>query len=883
MIAFILSEKVTYALGWVVFHSLWQAVLIAIVSGILLIVLRKKSSVVKYWLANFSLLSVLLAAITTFIIYSNHYQNTVDLSFTPVDYNASEVSKVVHDINCEPTEITTIQSNGIQKLSWSGFKDYINRNIYLIVTFWLLGVSVFLIKLLGGISYIYYLKAKMNFPPDEYWTEMLEKIKSKAGIRKSIELVESALVRTPIVVGYLKPMILFPIGAINRLESDEVEAILAHELAHVMRNDYFFNILQNIIEALFYFHPAVWWMSAQIRAERENCCDDKAIELCGNSMTYAKSLIRVQEMAYYSPTLAMSFSGNKKGQLLNRVQRILNQPQNRNNVIEKLVATCLVLFFVIGLSIGGNFNQNNDNVYSNRMTDNELKYSEIDARSYLKYEETNGDLDSLPINSDIKDGVYDISDPLHILHLVVKDRSVVAFNLNGLDVPASKIKDFEKLIVNSFNKKKEYDEKPIDEYSKSTKSKESIGFTIDLNDIQNNPKPTSTVQSNWVNNINDENGNSNSNVIFTNRDGYRYNFINNRNGEFIYVSKDNRNIGIIKIKDNEYYINNKVASSSQLRDFGLIKSGNSLNPIHGSFMTEDFKGNIDNGEFDKESYLEEVDKLQESINSYRNKGYNAKELNKIQKDLNHLTALINNATLKSEEDVDELQDKLDNISDNLAELDDNSKGSKGSKGSKNYDYGSLGDYNTNLKSTVYQELIKDGLLKQEATYVSINNFNMMVNNQVVSKSLLEKYKKLCEKATGKSFEQTTYYSFSYYADDEDGAFNNAYYKSNFYEKDSYGATKEENAKPFAKFINMLFDDNKISLNNKVNLYIDNNQVRIDNMNVCAEYTERYIKNIEKLVKPNSKFSIKFNGHIYDVKKGGIKIDGTLNQSFDSKD
>jgi len=881
MISFILSEKVTYALGWVVFHSLWQAVLIAIVSGILLIVLRKKSSVVKYWLANFSLLSVLLAAIITFIIYSNHYQNTVDLSFTPVDYNASEVSKVVHDLNCEPTDFASIQSNGIQKLSWSGFKDYINRNIYLIVTFWLLGVSVFLIKLLGGISYIYYLKAKMNFPPDEYWTEMLEKIKSKAGIRKSIELVESALVRTPIVVGYLKPMILFPIGAINRLESDEVEAILAHELAHVMRNDYFFNILQNIIEALFYFHPAVWWMSAQIRAERENCCDDKAIELCGNSMTYAKSLIRVQEMAFYSPSLAMSFSGNKKGQLLNRVQRILNQPQNRNNVIEKLVATCLVLFFVIGLSIGGNFNQNNDNVYSNRMTDNELNNSEIDARSYLKYEETNGDLDSLPINSDIKDGVYDISDPLHILHLVVKDRSVVAFNLNGLDVPASKIKDFEKLIVNSFNKKKEYDEKPIDEYSKSTKSKESIGFTIDLKDIQNNSQPTSTVQSSWINT--DKGDNSNSSIIFTNSDGYRYNFINNSNGEFVYVSKDNRNIGIINIKDNEYYINNKVATSSQLRDFGLIKSGNALNPIHGSFMTEDIKGNIDNGEFDKESYLEEVDNLQESINSVKNKGYNAKELNKIQKDLNQLTALINNATLKSEEDMVELQDKLDNISDNLAELDDNSKGSKGSKGSKNYDYGNFGDYNTNLKITVYQELIKDGLVKKEATYVSINNFNMMVNNQVVSKSLLEKYKKLCEKATGKPFEQTSYYSFSYYADDEEGASNNAYYKSNFYENDSKGATKEENAKPFAKFINMLFNDNKISLNNKVSLYIDNNQVKIDNMNVCAEYTERYIKNIEKLVKPNSKFSIKFNGHIYDVKKGGIKIDGTLNQSFDSKD
>jgi beta-lactamase regulating signal transducer with metallopeptidase domain len=176
---------------------------------------------------------------------------------------------------------------------------YFNRHIYLIVTIWVLGVALFMLRLLSSISYVYYLKSKMNFPADEYWQELLDGLAAKVNVQKGIELVESALVRSPMVIGHLKPVILFPIGAINRLNPNEVEAILAHELAHVMRNDYVFNIIQSVIEALFYFHPAVWWISAQIRAERDNCCDDVALELCGNSMTYAKSLVSVQEMAYY--------------------------------------------------------------------------------------------------------------------------------------------------------------------------------------------------------------------------------------------------------------------------------------------------------------------------------------------------------------------------------------------------------------------------------------------------------------------------------------------------------------------------------------------------------------------------------------------------------
>jgi hypothetical protein len=206
--------------------------------------------------------------------------------------------------------------------------------------------------LMGSVSYIYYLKNRMNFPTDEYWTDMIDNLSKKAGLKQAVELVESAMVRTPVVVGFLKPMILFPMGVINRLAPEEVEAILAHELAHVLRHDYIFNIFQSIVEALFYYHPAVWWLSGQIRNERESACDDIAINLINSKMNYAKALVTIQEMSYYPMNVALGFAGQKKNQFVMRMHRILNVQQNKTNVMEKLIATLLIVCALFGLTYG---------------------------------------------------------------------------------------------------------------------------------------------------------------------------------------------------------------------------------------------------------------------------------------------------------------------------------------------------------------------------------------------------------------------------------------------------------------------------------------------------------------------------------------------------
>jgi beta-lactamase regulating signal transducer with metallopeptidase domain/predicted nucleic acid-binding Zn-ribbon protein len=354
------TNELQYAIGWTVIHSLWQATLIAILAGITTIFLRKKTAQTKYLVHNIALFAVLLSAIVTFnIYYSNVEQISSDTPIVPIISNDN--AQAINFENIDNQLIVTGNNATTLPLSIKSLKTFFDGQIYIVVLIWLLGMGLFLLKLLGGISYVYYLRSQHNFPVDEYWSELMEDLTKKLNIKRQIALVESALVSSPVVVGYLKPMILFPLGVINKMNTEEVEAVLAHEIAHIVRHDYVFNVIQSLIEALFYFNPAVWWLSSNIRNERENCCDDIAIQLCGSSMTYAKSLVAVQEMQLFSPNFAMGFAGQRRNQLFERIQRILNQSSSKTSVMEKLFATTFIIISLIAYSFAPQNVNNNQN------------------------------------------------------------------------------------------------------------------------------------------------------------------------------------------------------------------------------------------------------------------------------------------------------------------------------------------------------------------------------------------------------------------------------------------------------------------------------------------------------------------------------------------
>jgi beta-lactamase regulating signal transducer with metallopeptidase domain len=488
------SDNLDYALGWMVIHSLWQATLIAFISGVLMLILRKKTAKLRYIVANIALLAVVVSAVVTFCLYYDFATEPAKVTFTPTTelMGAETINTTVS------TEIQNPKSETDNPLSISGFKDYFNKNIPLIVTVWILGVAIFMLKLLGGISYIYYLKKRMNFPADEYWTDMLQKLADKAGLQKGIDIVESAMVRTPMVVGHLKPLILFPMGIINRLTPEEVEAILAHELAHVMRKDFIFNILQSVVEALFYFHPAVWWLSSQIRNERESACDDIAIELINSKINYARALVAIQEMAYFPLTPSLAFAGQRKSQLMVRMQRILNQPNNKTNIMEKLIATCSLLLLMVGLTFGGNFNKNNTPSVS-EPTSSDVEYEEVDMNSYLYLPQN---ADSLPVSTEVIDGIYKYEDNTQKAEMTVRDNYVVALKVNDIDLKDNQFINYKNLIDKVLRSKK-----PSNTPSVSNDVFAQQGIQMDEYRIHmNNDKANSKMGNNEFKS-NDDNGN----------------------------------------------------------------------------------------------------------------------------------------------------------------------------------------------------------------------------------------------------------------------------------------------------------------------------------------------------------------------------------------
>lgn len=344
MIQNIFSEELIQAIGWTMIHSLWQGFAVAILMGIVMIGLQKKSAKIRHEFAFFSLFLIFIISLSTFIyLYDSAIEGeALGTTITVI----AEGGFVIENA-------TVVQSFFQQTIA------YFNEHLPLIVTLWLMGMVFFLLRLLGGLAFIQKIKTQQQQPLPAKWQTVFDKILAKFPMTRTVRIVESALAKTPMVVGYLKPVILFPVGAVNQLTQQEVEAVLSHELAHIYRNDYLLNIIQSFIEIIFYYHPAVWWISANIRMERENCCDDIAVKICGSSITYVKALVTLEEIQP-APNLAMSFSSGSKNQLLNRVKRILNQPQNKFNIMEKFTATCFLLVALLLFSFSPTQSENND-------------------------------------------------------------------------------------------------------------------------------------------------------------------------------------------------------------------------------------------------------------------------------------------------------------------------------------------------------------------------------------------------------------------------------------------------------------------------------------------------------------------------------------------
>ncbi len=172
------------------------------------------------------------------------------------------------------------------------------------------------------------------------WRLFVKRVAGELGIRKPIRLYLSENIGTPLTIGFLKPIILVPLASINHLSTQQLEAVLLHELAHIKRYDYLVNIILSAVEIGLFFNPFTQMLSKQIHKERENSCDDWVLQFQYQASDYAEALLRIAYLQT-SPALAMAATG-KKDDLLVRVKRMIGQKENRFNYRRQLLALALV-------------------------------------------------------------------------------------------------------------------------------------------------------------------------------------------------------------------------------------------------------------------------------------------------------------------------------------------------------------------------------------------------------------------------------------------------------------------------------------------------------------------------------------------------------------
>ena len=189
---------------------------------------------------------------------------------------------------------------------------------------WSMGVLFFSLRLVWGCRQVARLRRRGALAAESV-TTLVENLAARMGIARAVRVLIAGDGESPSVVGWLRPVVLVPSAALLGLTVGQLEAVLAHELAHIRRHDYLVNLLQMLAETLLFYHPVVWWVSGRMRQERELCCDDLAVRSCGNAVCYARALATLERMRVTAPALAMGSNG---GSMLHRIQRLLGAGQD---------------------------------------------------------------------------------------------------------------------------------------------------------------------------------------------------------------------------------------------------------------------------------------------------------------------------------------------------------------------------------------------------------------------------------------------------------------------------------------------------------------------------------------------------------------------------
>lgn len=307
------------AFGWSILNSLWQS---ALIYGILFIVLLSIPKLAAKYKHNLAFGSILL-------MFGCFIYNLTDilLKHLPISGTAYKVQ----NFDAHPY-LTNVPEN---------FNAKIEQYFPIVVAFYIIGILLQLFVIVRGYNQLArFKKESLSLIPNG-WNDIFQKVTANLKISKTIKFHLSSIVNVPLVIGYLKPIVLFPVALVNELDNDQVEAILIHELSHIRRNDFLLNLIKTAIETFLFFNPFVWMAGRFIHIEREHACDDLVLKLTGKPLNYAHALLKLELLKdKNSPAYALAATG-KTQNLYQRIKRITNMKTNYLNAKQQMAALTL--------------------------------------------------------------------------------------------------------------------------------------------------------------------------------------------------------------------------------------------------------------------------------------------------------------------------------------------------------------------------------------------------------------------------------------------------------------------------------------------------------------------------------------------------------------
>lgn len=324
------------ALGWTILHSMWQAFFIYTCLRIVLKLWPEAGARIKYNLSMLSLSGIFTWFLATLYM---HVQRLQEARATALSFTGT-IS--LH----EPVQLTAVYPSQ-DPLIW--LFPNLELCFPVMVTLYITGMAAMAIKLLSDLLQLRKIRTTRIEPMGAAWDKHLDKLAVQLQIPRKVKLLISRHVQVPVMLGFLKPLILLPVAMVNNLSEAQLEAVLLHELAHIKRNDYLLNIFQSIVETILFFNPFVWLISKIIRMEREHCCDDLVIASTVQPLQYAHALVALEEYRLTANRLTMAAADSKQ-HLFHRIKRIMEMKTKHLNYSQKFLAVLIIATGLVSIA-----------------------------------------------------------------------------------------------------------------------------------------------------------------------------------------------------------------------------------------------------------------------------------------------------------------------------------------------------------------------------------------------------------------------------------------------------------------------------------------------------------------------------------------------------